>query len=227
VLAAVFVVPIRGSRGKWPVPTGLAAIAAVAVVVTIVLPLPRHVGDVTADVHVDKLSDTRARIEVALDPPDAADEARWFQASAWQGGGLVVSDFEEVAPGRYVTEGTVPIGDGWKTIVRLHRGGELMTVPIFLPADPAIDEPEIPAVDRTAPFESETLYLLRETHPGTEWFKYLIYGLLVLACVVWATAFAIAVRGVGRDRGRSGRRQDRDPGTYVTVGYPGTSRDAT
>ena len=113
---------------------------------------------------------------------------------------MVLADFIRVGPGRWTPERPVPVSGGWKTLVRLHRGGELMTVPVYLPADPAIDEPEIPAVDRRVAFEPETDFLLRETHVGSAWFKYVVYGLLLVACAVWAAAFAIAVAGLRATR---------------------------
>ena len=195
ILATTFSRAAGRQRATNPVPGRLVALAAVAVVVCVALPLPRGTGDVRADVRVERVGND-ANLTVTLDPPDAAKDARWFQASSWQGGGLVLSEFKQTAPGTYVTERPVPVFDGWKTLIRLHRGGELMAVPVFLPADPEIDEPEIPAVNRVAPFERESKYLLRETHPGTEWFAYLIYGLLLLAMASWALAFAIGVRGV-------------------------------
>ena len=73
----------------------------------------------------------------------------------------------------------MPVDGLWKSLLRLHRGAEMMAVPIYLPADPEIDEPEIPAVDKVAPFESERDYLLRETHDGNAWLSPLVHLLLV------------------------------------------------
>lgn len=48
-------------------------------------------------------------------------------------------------------------------VTALHRNGtEMMAVPIWFPDDPSIGEPEIPAVDRTANFASESQFLLRD-----------------------------------------------------------------
>src|SRR4029079_16956674 len=113
-------------------------------------------------------------------------------ATSWQGGGLVLSNLRERSPGHFRSEGPVPVGGGWKTLVRLHRGGELMTVPVFLPADPAIGKGEISAVDRTQPFQSERLYLLRETHGSGGPVAMLVYLLLALAVATWITSFTIA-----------------------------------
>ena len=190
-----------------PVPRPFLVLAGLAVLATIVLPLPRSTGDVEAAVKVRPVNDHDAHVEVTLTPADAADDARWFQASAWQGGGLALSDMKEVDPGRYVTEEPVPVAKGWKTILRLHRGGELMTVPIYLPADPEIDEPEIPAVDRTQAFERETKYLLRETHPGAAWFAYVVYALLIAAIGMWVTLFCLTVAKLAPTTAAGTRRE--------------------
>jgi hypothetical protein len=195
VAAAVLAAAFAGPGGRR-VPGRAVAAAAVTLFVCILLPLPRGTGDVRADLTVERVSDTHANLVVVLNPPGAADDHRWFQSTSWQGGGMVLADFIRVGPGRWATERPVPVSGGWKTLVRLHRGGELMTVPVYLPADPAIDEPEIPAVDRRVPFEPETDFLLRETHAGSAWFKYVVYGLLLVACAVWAAAFAVAVAGL-------------------------------
>jgi hypothetical protein len=186
----------------------LVAVAGAVVLTVLALPMPRHVGDVKATVTVEEAGQRaaselapatdQAYIEVELDPADAADEARWFQATSWQGGGLVLADLTETSRGHYRSKEPVPVGGRWKTLVRLHRGGELMTVPVFLPADPAIGEPEISAVDRTQPFESETDYLLRETRPNDQLVANLIYGLLVVVTAAWILSFALASARIGR-----------------------------
>ena len=186
----------------------VVAIAGLIVVVCLALPMPRHVGDVTATVTLEEAgtmeatalteAHEQAYVEVELDPAGAADEARWFQATSWQGGGLVLADMKEISTGRYRSEEPVPIGGRWKTLVRLHRGGELMTVPVFLPADPEIGEAEISAVDRTQPFESETDYLLRETRPNDQLVANLIYALLAAVAVIWIASFAVAAARIGR-----------------------------
>jgi hypothetical protein len=180
----------------------LVALGGAVVLVVLALPMPRHVGDVQASVSLVDAGERAATplapateqafVEVELSPPTAADEARWFQATSWQGGGLVLSDLHEIAPGRFRSEEPVPVGAKWKTLVRLHRGGELMTVPVFLPADPEIGKGEISAVDRTQPFESEKRYLLRETHGSGGPIATTVYALLALAVVAWIGAFALA-----------------------------------
>ncbi len=186
----------------------LVALAGAVVLISLVLPMPRTVGDVQAAVSIQPVEEQgktpladpydQAFVEVRLTPPDAADEARWFQASAWQGGGLVLADFDKVGPGTYRTQDPVPVDGKWKTLIRLHRGGELMAVPVFLPSDAEIGEPEISAIDRTQAFESETEYLLRETRPNDQFVAWFIYGLLAVVFFVWVGAFVLGAARVVR-----------------------------
>jgi hypothetical protein len=59
----------------------------------------------------------------------------------WQGGGLVLSDMQRLGPDHYLSQQPVPLGGTWTTLLRLHRGDEVMALPIFLPADAAIGAP--------------------------------------------------------------------------------------
>ncbi|MFP5323018.1 MAG: hypothetical protein ACLGIC_14400 [Acidimicrobiia bacterium] len=190
---------------------GGAAVAAglVLVAVPVLWFLPRDVGDVQADVSLERVGTTTfgvdeveaegAVVTVALTPPDAADGAHWFQATSWQGGGLVLEDMVEVEPGVWRSEGPVPVEGLWKTLVRLHRSGdELMAVPIWFPDDPEIGEPEIPAVDRSIAFGAESQYLLRETEEGdAPWLPPVVHGYLALTALGWFAAFALAVHRIG------------------------------
>jgi hypothetical protein len=186
-----------------PIPA--VVLGGVAVLVALALPMPRGVGDVIADIRLEPAGDLEARVRVGLDPVDATADARWFQTIAWQGGGLVVSEMDEVAPGEYVSAEPVPITSRWKTLVRLHRGGELMAAPVYLPADPDIDEPEVPAVDRVVALSDEKEFLLRETTDGDARFGYLIYGLLAVMGLVWIAAFAVTAAKVAEPRSPTAR----------------------
>lgn len=186
-------------------PRAALVLAGLAVLAVIAFPFPRRVGDVRADMTLDRVGADRAVVTVQLDPPDAADDARWFQAVTWQSGSLVIAEMERVAPGTYRSEKPVLITGRGKTLVRLHRGDEMMAVPVRLPADPEIGEPEVPAVDRVAPFVSEQRYLLREARGGAAWFAVVIDTLLVIVAAAWVTAFALASQRV---RPRAGDPRD-------------------
>jgi hypothetical protein len=199
IVAAAFGTAV--AREPRRIPAAVVAAAGLAVVVGLALPMPRHVGDVTAEVRLqpDGRDDASSRVfvDVELSPAGAADDARWFQAMAWQGGGLVIAEMERVGPGEYRSDRPVPVTGRWKTMLRLHRGGEMMAVPLYLPEDEEIGEPEVPAVDRTAAFSSETDLLLRETVDGDAWFAYVVYGLLAGIGVLWVVAFVAAAGRLG------------------------------
>jgi hypothetical protein len=209
VLGAVVGGAIAGDR-RAPMPAAAVVVAGLALVTIVALPLPRRVGDVRADIRVVEVDRNPgwADVEVTLTPADAAADAYWFQAVAWQGGGLVVADMEPTGePGTYRSAEPVPITGHWKSLVRLHRGGELMAVPVWFPADPTIGEEEIPAEDRAVDFAAERRYLMREASAETGGaLSPIVHGLLAGAVALWAAAFAVAVRGLwsaaagGRDR---------------------------
>ena len=208
VLATGLCVAIIG-RGTRPIPGAVFAAAAVALLVALLLPLPRNVGEVVGDVTLEKTDDGHAFVDVQLEPANAADDARWFQVSTWQGGNLELSDMEEVGPGHWRSEEPVTIEGSGKTLLRLHRGDEMMTVPIRMPADEEIDEPEIPAEDRRMPFAGEKQYLMRETYEGAATMTYVIGAFWVFVVALWTWSFAIAVNRIDRPRGgRSGMPDD-------------------
>ena len=199
VLATGFCVAIIG-RGARPIPGAVFALAAIALLVALVLPLPRNVGEVVGDVTLDQTDDGHAVVDVRLDPVGAADDARWFQVTTWQGGNLEVSEMEEVAPGHWRSEDPVTIEGNGKTLLRLHRSDELMTIPIRMPADEEIDEPEIPAEDRKTAFAGEKDFLMRETYEGASTMTYVVAALWVVVVALWTSTFAIAVQRINRQR---------------------------
>ena len=86
-----------------------------------------------------------ANMRVTLEPRNAADDALWLNASAWQGGGYVVDPLRRVGDGVYETTKPIPVAGDWKTLIRLHRGDQIAGVPVYLPRDEAIPAPEVPA----------------------------------------------------------------------------------
>ncbi|MDQ2648894.1 MAG: hypothetical protein M3Z03_05020 [Actinomycetota bacterium] len=206
-------------EGVGGLPRPVLVLAAIACVAVIVLPLRRPTGAVTAALDIEAAGPGLAHVTADLTPAGAADDAYWFQVSAWQGGGLEVVELERTGtPGQWRTVAPVPVDGHWKTLLRLHRGAEMMAVPIFLPADPTIDEPEIPAVDRTQAFETERDYLLRETHDGNTWLSPLVHAFLVAMAGLWAAAFVLAVAAPPNDGGRPPRaRPKRSPAQAATA----------
>ena len=208
VLGVTYASAIRRDGVARP-PAVLLVAAAVVLVAALAWPMPRRVGDVTAALQVTPAGEGLVDVTATLSPGDAADSARWFQVSSWQGGELALTELRETEPGRWETEEPVPVGGNHKSILRLHRDGQMMTVPVFLPEDEEIGEPEIPAADRTQAFENESTYLLRETEEGGAAFKYAIYGLLSVVVLLWMAGFALVAAKVSGDSDRPGPRGPR------------------
>jgi hypothetical protein len=111
-----------------------------------------------------------ADLSVALSPDAdaAATDASWFVALAWQGaseggpGGFEQTTLVRQDDGRWHTSDPIPVGGSFKTLLRLHAGAGMQAVPVYLPADEALDAPEVPAADGTRPFQREKEILQRE-----------------------------------------------------------------
>jgi hypothetical protein len=195
VLGIAFARAIAHDESSPALPGAVVALAALACLAVIVLPMRRPTGDVEAAIHLEPAGDGTVYVKAALSPLDAATDAYWFQATAWQGGGLELAEMQPTGiSGVYRSAKPVPVDGLWKSLLRLHRGAEMMALPIYLPADADIGEPEIPAIDRTAPFQSEREFLLRETHSGNGWLSPLIHLTLLAVAALWALAFTVAVR---------------------------------
>lgn len=206
VAASVLGITLAGARPARPVLLGATAVVLLA----LAWPMPRSVGAASAALDIEPLGDEQVRVTATVTPADAADGARWFQVSSWQGGSLFLSDMEEVSPGGWVSEDPVPVGGNHKSILRLHRGHQMMAVPVFLPADPEIGAVEIPAEDRDMAFASEADYLLRETEDNDAWLAVAVHGLLAAMALLWLAGFGIVTARIADQRARSGtdRRLD-------------------
>jgi len=198
--------PTAAGPGLRPLVVGAAGLALLAV---LAIPLPRNVGDVQAVISLDRL-DGEATVTVQLDPASAADDATVFGVIAWQGGGRVLAELDEVGPGRYVASRPVPVGGEWKSMVGLQRGDEVMAAPIYLPADPEIGASAIPAqAERRVPFSLNTDILLREGKDGPAWPALAAYAGVTLVVGLWLSLF---VRAAARVRPPS-----RPPGDRIEL----------
>jgi hypothetical protein len=145
-----------------------AALAAFLVLVAIVgfgLPIssegPQRAQVTLTDARVGAEREVDA--QVRIDPAGGAQGAHFLNVTAWQGGGSVVSELDRIRPGVYRTTEPIPVYDGWKALVRLHRDDALLGVPIYLPRDEAIPAPEVPAKPRfSRPFVRDLELLQRE-----------------------------------------------------------------
>jgi hypothetical protein len=194
-----------------------AALAGVLVLVAVIgwgLPIADD-GPARASV---ALEDVRSGAErsvhttVRLDRPD---DSHFLNVTAWQGGGSVVSELEEVRPGVYRTSEPIPVHGGWKAMIRLHAGDALLGVPIFLPEDRAIPAPEVPAeATFTRAFVRDQVMLQRERKDDVPavvtTIAYLVVAAIAAALLVLIAWVLLRLDGSGR-RPRAPRARGRTP----------------
>ena len=162
------------------------ALAAVVLIACLVAPLPRHDAAVAATVDVQPAGPGRAMVSVALDPPDAAAGANWFEVLSWQGGSMRLNELREVEPGLYRAVNEVPVNGSWKSILRLARDDQIVGAGIYLPADPEISAPELKLTGSTrVELERDTSFLMREAFEGAAWPAVVAYSTIAVLAVVW------------------------------------------
>jgi hypothetical protein len=173
--------------------------ALVAIVAVLAYATPISDGDpVSATVTLEDVvsgPERAVNARVELDPPDAADDARWFNTTAWQGeeGRSVVAPLEEVAPGVYETTEPLPVHGNWKSTIRLHQGTAVQGLAVYFPPDEAIPVEGIPAeATFTRDFVRDVDLLQREKKPGVSgalvafaYITVLIIGLGLYASMGW------------------------------------------
>ena len=131
-------------------------------------------------------ADRTVQARVELTPRDAADDAEWLTATAWQGDGLVVDRLRRVREGVYETTRPIPVHGNWKAMLRLHVGNSLTALPIYLPEDRAIPAREVPAkASFTRAFISDHKALQREAKSSST--------LLTVAAYLVVLAIALAL----------------------------------
>lgn len=196
---------------RWAVPA--AAIAAVGVMAW-ALPMPNGprlkatvtLRDVAPPPHREVAVTARLR------PPNAAQDARWFVVTAWQGGGAVVAPMNRIAPGVYRAARPIPAwGPKWKSTIRLQRGRAVLGLPIYMPQDEAIPVKGIPAPSRfTRAFERDKKLLQREQKGNVPGF--LTAGAYLAVLLIWSAMIATVSWALWRlARSSRAARTDRAP----------------
>jgi hypothetical protein len=178
----------RQRSARW-----VPALTGVTLLLALFFPLPIATDSgASATVTLERAANGPGRWVHAVvrpDPPTVVDDPEWFDVSAWQGGGSVVSQLEPAGDGAYRTTDPVPIYGEWKTLVRLHVGSSIVAVPIYMPADPAIGASAIPAESQfTRAFVEDKELLLREAKDTQPWLSYIAYVILVGIVVCWIVA---------------------------------------
>ncbi len=146
----------------------LGAVGLLAVLAVVFFCVPRSADPgVTATVSLEPVAtgaQPTAYVTVKLQPADAAEGARWFEALAWQGGGQMTHAMEKIADGTYRSTDPLPMYGKWKSMVRLHQGQrDLVSMWVYAPEDLAIEKPAVQVANgQTVEFISEQQVLRRE-----------------------------------------------------------------
>ena len=202
-----------GAVAAHPVPRLVGALAGLVAIAAVAWPMPTDAGDgLSASVRVEELTpapERTIRATVTMSPADAADDAAFFNVTAWQGSDwsrqkVVIDDLERVGPGVWRTTEPIPVHGEWKAIVRLHKGRTLAALPVFMPADPGIPATAVlPDPTFTRPFVTDKEILQREFVGGPGWLQGIAYGTLALVGIGWV---ALIAWGLGRLLDPSRRR---------------------
>ncbi len=165
----------QGLQSKLPRPAvarplfiGVVAVLVAAVANGLVTTMPDGMrAEITLNEVVGPEPFRTAQAVVRITPDTAVDQPSWLTVTSWQGGGLYVDHLVPVGDGSYRTTKPMPISGDWKTLVRLQDGRTLTAVPIYLPADTVLGEPEIPALGTvTRDAVNEKILMQRELKEG-------------------------------------------------------------
>ena len=170
--------------GRAPRYAAVASLLAIAVSIGALIPttVPSGArGEITL-VDAGSGPGREAVATVRFTPPDVADDADWLTTIAWQGGEPVRNiALRRIGPGVYRTVEPVPVDGSWKTVIRVHRGSMLASVPVFMPGDPAIPAAEVPAVARAErALTGDQKLLQRERKDDIPGWLWGVAGLVVL-----------------------------------------------
>jgi hypothetical protein len=175
---------------------GAAGLVAVLAVVFFCVPRSAEPG-VTGTASLERVAtgaEPTAYVTVTLQPQDAAEGARWFEAMAWQGGGRILHPMVKVADGTYRSADPLPMYGKWKSMIRLHQGQrDLVAMWVYAPEDAAIEKPAIQVSNgQTVEFLNEQQVLRREERndvPRWMWnggYALLgVVGLLEIIAIAW------------------------------------------
>ncbi|MEA2471921.1 MAG: hypothetical protein QOE38_2920, partial [Thermoleophilaceae bacterium] len=222
----------KESVPRWVVPAG--GIAALAVIAWAV-PMPNgNPPKATLTLTPAKALGTNPQVNVQakLDPPNAADNARWFVTTAWQGKRRsIVGHMKEVGPGLYRSDTPIPVGGpDWKATLRLQVGRAVLGLPIYLPADKAIPVKKAQTKNgQTVAFERDKKLLQREQKKGVPGF--LTLAAYIAVFLIWAAMIAIVGWGLARLAGAlagTGRgRRGGESGSRAAARAPRADREPT
>src|SRR3954451_1513672 len=138
---------------------------------------------------------------VRIDPPTAAADPAWLNATAWQGGGLVIDRLASQGDGVYKTTQPIPVYDDWKATIRLQNGREVLGLPVYMPNDPEIPwaAPVAAKPHFTRTFVNDHQLLQREQKPGVPtWLKTVAPLIVLMLAIGFLTLLAWGLGRLGR-----------------------------
>ena len=205
-----------GDVAARSVPRWAGALAGVVIVGALAWPMPTNEGDgITASVRISEVTPVPARTvnaTITVSPPSAADDAAFFNLTAWQGADwqrehLVIDALERVGPGVWRTTRPIPVHSEWKAIIRLQKGSTLAAVPVYMPADPGIPATAVlPTASFTRPFVPDKRILQREFVGGSPALQNAAYGTLALVGIGWVWLIAWGLSRLLNPGSRPSRR---------------------
>ncbi|MDQ4144568.1 MAG: hypothetical protein M3198_12660 [Actinomycetota bacterium] len=189
-------------RAERPLPRFAAPATALAIIAALAYPFPVNADlQGTANVRLeeaDRAGGRWVKPHISFEPEDAIEGLEWVKMTSWQGGGSYVEDLIEVEEGVYTTLKPVPVHGEWKTLLRIHGGNSIVAVPIFLPEDPGIPAPEVPAKARfSRDFMSDKQIVLREAKDVDSSLTFAASGVLALLVAGWILSLAWGLRRIG------------------------------
>src|SRR3712207_8704647 len=79
-------------------------------------------------------------------------------------GEVVYGELREVRDGVWRTTEPLPIRGSWKSMIRLHRGRTMASVPVYLPADPVIPDRKSTRLNSSHANISYAVFCLKKKH---------------------------------------------------------------
>jgi hypothetical protein len=195
-------------RGQLPSPRVARAVPAAALVAILAVfadglwtTTPQNVQAHVRLHQVRPAPQREVAATVRIDPPDAASSPAWLNATAWQGGGLVVDRLRPDGGGVYRTTQPIPVYGEWKSTIRLQNGREVLGMPIYMPSDPEIPwaKPVAAKPHFTRSFVFDHELLQREQKPDVPTWLKTVAPLVVLAfALVFVSLLAWGLGRIGR-----------------------------
>lgn len=193
--------PLLDRRAAWA-PFG--AIIAFAVMVTVLLPASAPPG-LTGTVQLTEVAGSQQRLvaaTVTYSDPHFGENADWVQGFAWQGDDIAsTSPMKRLAPGVWTTTKPLPADGTWKVMLRVHKGGMMGAVPVYMPADAALNLPAVPALPEfTRPVTMDRVLLQRERKDNVPGYLFALGSVLVALMTILLVCFlGWALLRVARD----------------------------